>query len=92
MASTTAKTRAQAPVFDRETPQVTTAAPSRLRMPVHLNLFRILVYVLLTLGAVLFVMPFLWMISTSLQTKGDIAQGRFIPTFQFISITHVDEE
>ncbi len=65
------------------------AAPQRQR--IHLKPFRILVYIVLTLGATLFVMPFLWMISTSLQSQGDIARGHFIPTIPFMSITRVTE-
>ncbi len=47
---------------------------------------------MLTLGAIVFVMPFLWMVSTSLQHSGDIIRGRFIPTLQFISVTKVTQE
>jgi len=68
----------------------TTAAPHR-RQPIEFNPFRAIVYILLTLGALLFVLPFLWMLSTSLQTRGDIIRGRFIPSIQFLSLTEVDQ-
>ena len=66
------------------------AAPLR-RLGLHLNPFRVFVYVMLTLGAILFVTPFLWMVSTSLQRQGDIVRGKLIPSQQFISITAIDE-
>jgi ABC-type glycerol-3-phosphate transport system permease component len=65
-------------------------APVRRRQ-IYINPFRLFVYTILTLGAVLFVMPFLWMVSTSLQHSGDIIRGRFIPTQQFISVNKVSE-
>ena len=90
MASTTTTSSANTPVA--ETPSVSTAwvPPSRFR--IRISPFRVFVYVILTLGAILFVMPFLWMVSTSLQQQGDIVRGRFIPSFQLISVTHVTNE
>lgn len=67
------------------------SAPLPRRRQVHINYFRVLVYVVLTLGAILFVMPFLWMVTTSLQSQGDIARGRFIPTREFFAISAVSE-
>ncbi|MBP8974328.1 MAG: carbohydrate ABC transporter permease [Anaerolineae bacterium] len=65
-------------------------APLR-RLGLHINFFRLFVYIILTLGAILFVMPFLWMVSTSLQKQGDIVRGKLVPSQQFISITPIDE-
>ncbi len=65
------------------------AAPLR-RLGLHINFFRLFVYIMLTLGAILFVMPFLWMVSTSLQKQGDIVRGKLIPSQQFISVTAID--
>ncbi len=75
-----------------ETPSISAAwvPPSRFR--IRISPFRVFVYVILTLGAILFVMPFLWMVSTSLQQQGDIVRGRFVPTFKFISVTPVTDE
>ncbi|MBN1201534.1 MAG: carbohydrate ABC transporter permease [Anaerolineae bacterium] len=50
------------------------------------------IYTVLTLGAALFVLPFLWMVSTSLQHSGDIIRGRFIPSLEFISISEVTDD
>jgi ABC-type glycerol-3-phosphate transport system permease component len=47
--------------------------------------------VILTLGAILFVTPFLWMVTTSLQKQGDIVRGRLLPSQQFVSITPIEE-
>ncbi len=69
----------------------TVAAPPFRRPGLRLNPFRVLVYVILTLGAILFVTPFLWMVTTSLQKQGDIVRGRLLPTQQFISITPIEE-
>lgn len=65
-------------------------APLR-RLGLRINLFRLFVYIMLTLGAILFVMPFLWMVSTSLQKQGDIVRGKLIPSQQFISVTTIEE-
>ncbi len=65
------------------------AARSPRRPTLSLNPFRLLVYLLLTLGAVVFVLPFLWMVSTSLQRQGDIVRGQFVPSLRLISLTEV---
>lgn len=70
-----------------EQPQVFTAPQ---RPPINLPVFKILVYALLTLGALMFVMPFLWMLSTSLMTSPEIAQGKYVTSntlYGFHSIT-----
>lgn len=48
------------------------------RPHISFPLFKIIVYGLLTLGALMFVMPFIWMLSTSLMTSSEIAQGKYI--------------
>ena len=68
---------------------VAQTSPPPRRVNIHFNLFRFIVYVILTLGALLFVLPFLWMISTSLQNLGDVARGRFIPTKTFLEVTEI---
>jgi ABC-type glycerol-3-phosphate transport system permease component len=81
----------------RSVPDTRPSAKTGLLSPVyrrprfHVTPFRILVYLILISGAILFVMPFLWMMSTSLQTQGDIVRGRFIPSWQFISVTEVSQ-
>ncbi|MBN2304373.1 MAG: carbohydrate ABC transporter permease [Anaerolineae bacterium] len=90
MASTTTTTPASTVPRDEDGAAVLTGSPYR-RRPFHFNFFRILVYVILTTGAMLFIMPFLWMVSTSLQHSGDIIRGRFVPTLQFISVHKVSD-
>ncbi|HEX3053149.1 MAG TPA: carbohydrate ABC transporter permease [Aggregatilineaceae bacterium] len=86
MASTTQTTSSQVvPTADVR------SAGSRRRKPIHINPFQVLVYIILTLGALLFALPFLWMVSTSLSNAGDVLRGRFIPTLQFISVTEVTQ-
>ncbi len=67
------------------------AAPRRRFPIVRINIFRLLVYALLTAGAFVFVLPFLWMVSTSLQKQGDIVRGRALPSQQLLSVTAVEE-
>ncbi|MCI0712895.1 MAG: ABC transporter permease subunit [Chloroflexi bacterium] len=85
MASTTTvegipleKTRSQADVY-------------RGRPGLSLPMFRILIYLLMTLGAIFFVMPFLWMFSTSLMTPNEIARGSFVPQSEFLGIHKIPE-
>ncbi len=66
-----------------------TATPGR--QPIVIRPFRIFVYVLLTVGALIFVLPFFWMVSTSLQSVGDITRGRAFPTSNILSVTEVTE-
>lgn len=89
MASTGTTTRTQAKALDAAARLA--AAPYR-RRPITINPFRILVYVILTLGAILFVMPFLWMVSTSLQHSGDIIRGRALPSQGVLQVTRVTEQ
>lgn len=91
MASTTTTT-SQTPARSVAAPTTVDAYVPRRRNPFQISPFRAIVYILLTLGAILFVMPFLWMVSTSLQNQGDIVRGRFIPTLKFISIYEVPQE
>ncbi len=86
MASTTATTQSRPIAHETQA----TLAPSR-RPAIHISFFRLMVYLILTLGAILFAMPFLWMVSTSLQHTGDIIRGRFVPTLSFIGVTQVSE-
>jgi ABC-type glycerol-3-phosphate transport system permease component len=39
----------------------------------------------------MFVTPFLWMVSTSLQTRGEIIRGRFLPHQEFLHVYRVQE-
>jgi ABC-type glycerol-3-phosphate transport system permease component len=90
MASTTSTTAAPK-IYESGTQEAAARTPFR-RMPFRFSLFRVVVYIALMLGAVMFVMPFLWMISTSLSNSGDIIRGRFIPTLEFLSVTKVTEQ
>ncbi len=69
----------------------TTTAPRR-RFPVQINIFRWIVYLVLTAGAFVFVLPFLWMVSTSLQKQGDIVRGRPLPSQQLLSVSPIEEQ
>lgn len=89
MASTTT-TSAQARPGEVRGARVETLTPRR--KPIVIQPFRITVYVLLTLGALLFVLPFFWMVTTSLQSVGDITRGRAFPSIPFLQVTEVTEE
>ena len=87
MASTT---RTQAAAEQQPITAVGTASFRRRR--VRLNPFRLLVYTVLTLGAIVFVWPFLWMVSTSLQSTGDIVRGRLLPSGAFLNLYRVEAD
>ncbi len=46
---------------------------------VRMSLLRLLMYLVLTLGAFLALFPFIWMILTSFKSYGEVASGRFFP-------------
>jgi ABC-type glycerol-3-phosphate transport system permease component len=58
------------------TPKIATAGEAR--RPVQTDFFRILAYVIMTFGALVSIVPFLWMVSVSLMTLGETASGQFI--------------
>jgi ABC-type glycerol-3-phosphate transport system permease component len=86
MASTTvtAQTAAENPVIDAA------AMRGYHRRRIHISPFQIMVYIVLTMGAIVFIMPFLWMVSTSFQKKGDIIRGRFLPSWGLIQVTPIE--
>jgi ABC-type glycerol-3-phosphate transport system permease component len=87
-----ASTTTTSPPVARDVPAVEAEALTpRPRLGMRINMFRVVVYLLLILGALLFVMPFLWMVSTSLQNLGDISRGRFVPSMELLSVTRVEE-
>lgn len=89
MASTTTTT-ARAQAGEAREARVETLTPRR--KPVVIQPFRIAVYVMLTFGALIFVLPFFWMVSTSLQSVGDITRGRAFPSIPFLRVTEVTED
>lgn len=62
------------------------------RPSLHLPFFKILVYFFVTLGAFLFVMPFVWMLTTSLMTSSEIARGGYLPHSRLFKFSAVSEE
>ena len=88
MASTTTTT-ARAQTGEARGTRAETLTPRR--QPIVIKPFRIAVYIVLTFGALIFVLPFFWMVSTSLQSVGDITRGRFFPTIPFLQVTEVTE-
>lgn len=63
-----------------------------LRPELHLPFFRITVYVFLAFGAILFVSPFVWMLTTSMMTPGEIAARKFVPGGKLAGLDPVTEE
>src|SRR5260370_21854692 len=49
-----------------------TASPDRIIQPISARVAALSVYVLIILGALIMLLPFVWMISTSLKTEGAI--------------------
>jgi ABC-type glycerol-3-phosphate transport system permease component len=70
------------------------AAPTTSAGPgIRLDVFRIVVYVIMTIGALICVLPFLWMISVSLMTLGETQAGRFVTSYPLIEIfSYTDAE
>lgn len=58
-----------------------------------INFVRILMYVILGFGVLVSVLPFFWMVSTSLMTHGEALSGAFVPqTPQFQNYTEAWEQ
>ena len=90
MASTTSSTKVT-------TPEALTTSTALRRQPPRgmprVNWFRVIVYVLLTLGALLFVMPFIWMLTTSLKTQGEIISSPdFFPSSTLLTVVPISEK
>jgi ABC-type glycerol-3-phosphate transport system permease component len=49
-----------------------------------------IVYVILSLGAVVMILPFAWMLSTSVMTLGEANAGRLLPRVARLSCPHVN--
>jgi ABC-type glycerol-3-phosphate transport system permease component len=60
-------------------PQETPEAQRGFRLP-KLSFWRLFSYAVLLVGAAISLIPFLWMISTSLMTLGEAISGRLIPS------------
>lgn len=56
-----------------------TVTVSTARSPLRLSPARLLLYLVLILGAVLAVLPFFWMVSTSLMTLGETINRQWLP-------------
>lgn len=67
--------------------ELTRERERRLGFPLaQIKVGRVLTYAVLLIGAAVSVVPFLWMISTSLMTLGEATGGRFIPKeLQFVN-------
>ncbi|MBN1658955.1 MAG: carbohydrate ABC transporter permease, partial [Anaerolineae bacterium] len=53
-------------------------------------LSRGLLYVILVLGAMMMVLPFIWMLSTSIMTSGEANTGRLVPRLARVTCPHVN--
>ncbi len=70
------------------------AARSIARGPgVQVDVFRVVAYLLMTIGALICILPFLWMLSVSLMTLGEAQSGQFITGQPLIEMfSYADEE
>ncbi|NDJ84260.1 MAG: hypothetical protein GYB66_00100, partial [Chloroflexi bacterium] len=89
MANTSTTIPATGQVRPGEDVRARTTSPQRPQL--NLPIFRVVVYIFLTLGAFLFVLPFLWMLSTSLKTPSEIAQGEYLPSSKFLGLDPVTQ-
>ncbi len=62
-----------------------------VRYLVSRGIARGILYLVLILGAVIMVLPFLWMISTSLMTLGETGTGRLLPDFDRATCPNVSK-
>jgi ABC-type glycerol-3-phosphate transport system permease component len=72
--------------------QTGVAAPPR-GPQIHIDLFRIIAYGVLTLGAVVAITPFLWMVSVSLMSLGETQSGQAVtnqPIYQVFTYAEGD--
>jgi len=60
-------------------PQETTEAERGFRLP-KLSAWRLFSYAVLLVGAAISIIPFFWMVSTSLMTVGEAISGRLLPS------------
>lgn len=88
MASTTSAASTP-PLAEKATPGKK-AVPQR--PPLHLPIGTLFAYLMLTLGAVLFVMPFLWMISTSLMTISEVSRGVLVTQSRLIGVYEATDD
>ncbi len=63
------------------------AVAAQPRAPlIHIDLFRIIAYALLTVGAVVAITPFLWMVSVSLMSLGETQTGQAVTNQPFYQL------
>ncbi len=62
------------------------------RPGIRFPLVKVLIYVVITFGAILFMMPFLWMLTTSMMTPNEIARGAFVPRSGLIGLTAISDQ
>ena len=54
-------------------------------------LTKVFIYLIISLGAILFMMPFLWMLATSMMTPNEIARGAFVPKSDLIGLHAIND-
>lgn len=62
------------------------------RPGIRFPFIKVFIYVIITLGAILFMMPFLWMLATSMMTPNEIARGAFIPRSELIGLHALSDD
>jgi ABC-type glycerol-3-phosphate transport system permease component len=74
-------------------PQTESRAANRAqRPPLQVDFFRIFAYVVMTVGALVSIVPFLWMISVSMMTLGETASGQFTTNQALLEVFNYTEE
>ncbi len=58
----------------------------------QVDLFRIVAYAIITLGALVCIIPFLWMLSVSLMSLGETQSGQIRTNQLFIEVFHLTDE
>ena len=62
------------------------------RPPFQVDIFRIVAYIIMTLGAVVSIVPFLWMLSVSFMSLGETASGQLITNQALIEVFNYTPE
>ena len=62
------------------------------RPPFQVDIFRIVAYIIMTVGAVVSIVPFLWMLSVSFMSLGETASGQLITNQALIEVFNYTPE
>ena len=83
---------AQTPVSDVSHQARARVGIAPQRPPLRLDIFRIFAYLIMTAGAFVSILPFLWMLSVSLMSLGETQAGQLITNQAFLEVFNYSDE